>query len=147
MIESHAVIIFASYAAFLAAVVSGLLFLVQERRLKRKDPRVLRASVIPLELLDRVNLFSVVAGFLLFSFGMAQGMLLSRREWGSYLTRDPKELASFLTWAAYAAVMGLRLKLGLRGRRVVFVSIVSFGLVLFTFVGVNYWLGGKHVFF
>lgn len=140
MIESHAVILFASYLAFLVAVVSGLLFLVQERRLKRKDPRVLRASVISLELLDRMNLFSVVAGFLLFTLGMGQGAFLAHREWGSYFSGDPKVLASVFTWAAYAAVVGLRLKVGLRGRRVVFVSIVSFGLVLFTF-------GSRHVFF
>ena len=147
MIESHAVIIFVSYAAFLLAVASGLLFLVQERLLKRKDPRILQASVLPLELLDRVNLFSVVVGFLLFTFGMVQGTVLARREWGAYFTADRKELASFLTWAAYAAVLGLRWRMGLRGRRVVMVSIVSFGLVLFTFIGVQSWFGGKHVFF
>ncbi len=147
MIELHAVIIFVSYAAFLVAVFSGLAFLVQERRLKRKDPRVLSTAMIPLELLDRINLVSVVVGFSLFTLGMFHAAFLARREWGSYFTTDPKELASLLTWAAYAAVLGLRWKLGLRGRRVVMVSVVSFGLVLFTFIGVEYWFGGKHVFF
>lgn len=140
MIESHVLILFTSFLAFLAAVASGLLFLIQEGRLKRKDPRVLRASVIPLELLDRVNLFSVVAGFLLFSAGLVQGTVLSRSEGVSSLASDPRVLASFLTWVAYAGIVALRLKVGLRGRRVVLISIVSFGLVLFT-------LGSRHVFF
>lgn len=147
MIGLHAGIIFTSYLAFFLAVVSGLVFLVQERRLKRKDPRFLVSSSIPLELLDRINLYAVVAGFGLFTLGMVGGYFLARKEWGAYFSGDPKETSSFLTWSAYAAILALRLSVGLRGRRVVFMSVLSFGLVLFTFVGVNYWLGGRHVFF
>lgn len=147
MIGLHAGVIFTSYLAFFLAVLSGLAFLVQERRLRRKDPRFLASSSIPLELLDRINLIAVVAGFLLFTLGTAGGLFIARKEWGSYFNGDPKELSSLLTWAAYALVLALRLSVGLRGRRVVFMSVLSFGLVLFTFVGVNYWLGGRHVFF
>ncbi|MBI3616235.1 MAG: cytochrome c biogenesis protein CcsA [Candidatus Omnitrophica bacterium] len=146
MIALHAAVLFASYAAFFVAVVTGVLFLVQERRLKRKDPRVLQA-VLPLELLDRVNLWSVLVGFALFSFGMIQGFLLARTRWGAFWTGDPKEVWSLATLAAYAAVLGFRASVGLRGRRIVFLSVVSFLLVLFTFVGVNYFIGGRHVFF
>lgn len=147
MIATHALIIFASYGAFFLALLTGLLFLVQERRLKQKDPRILQTHLFPQELLDRVNLYAVVAGFTLFSIGMLEGSRLARMEWGSYFNADPKELWSLATWAAYAAVLGLRLTRGLRGRRVVFMSVLSFALVLFTFVGVNYFVGGRHVFF
>ena len=147
MIALHAGILFTGYLAFLLAVVSGLAFLIQERRLKRKDPRFLYSSILPLELLDRINLYAVVSGFLLFTLGMVGGYFLARKEWGAYFSADPKEMASLLTWVAYAFVLVLRLSVGLRGRRVVFMSVMSFGMVLFTFVGVNYWLGGRHVFF
>ncbi len=148
MIVSHAFILFVSYAAFAVALLTGTLFLVQESRLKRKDPTVLSAgAAFPLELLDRVNLYAVVAGFLLFSVGMLQGSRLARLEWGAYWNADPKELWSLVTWGAYAVVLGLRLTAGLRGRRVVLLSVMSFLLVIFTFVGVNYLVGGRHVFF
>ena len=147
MIAAHALILFVSYGAFFLALLTGTLFLVQERRLKLKDPRILTAPSIPLEVLDHVNLYAVVIGFILFSVGMLEGSRLARVEWGSYFNGDPKELWSLVTWAAYAVVLGLRLSVGLRGRRVVFMSVMSFLLVLFTFVGVNYWVGGRHVFF
>ena len=147
MIATHALILFASYGAFFLALLTGLLFLVQERRIKRKDPRILQAHLLPLEFLDRVNLYAVVAGFSLFSFGMLQGSRLARLEWGSYFNGDPKELWSLITWAAYAAVLVLRLSRGLRGRRVVFMSVLSFALVLFTFVGVNHLVASRHAFF
>ncbi len=147
MIELHAAVILLSYGAFFLALLTGASYLVQERQLKLKDPRILKSATVPLELLDRINLSSVVIGFSLFSFGMIQGSLLAKRNWGSFWSGDPKEGWSLLTWTAYALVLGLRLKVGLKGHRVMLMSALSFLLVMFTFVGVNYWVGGRHVFF
>ncbi len=147
MVTFHALAIFSSYAAFFLAVVTGLLFLAQEGQLKRKDPKILEAAALPLEMLDQVNLWAVVIGFLLLSAGMVPGVVLARSNWGAYFNGDPKEIWSLLTWAAYAGVLGLRLKGGLRGHRVILLSVMAFLLVLFTFVGVNTLLGGRHVFF
>lgn len=137
MIALHVAIIFASYAAFFVAVLTGLAFLREERQLKMKDPQILATDAIPLERLDRVNLLAVMVGFIFFSFGMIQGLWLARTQWGSLGSLDPKVVASLATWAAYAAVLLLRLKVGLRGRRVVFLSVMSFLFVLLTFVGVS----------
>lgn len=146
MIASHAFILYASYGAFFLALLTGLLFLVQERQLKRKDPRLLNARQLPLEFLDRVNLYAVVAGFTLFSIGMLQGSRLARLEWGAYFNGDPKEFWSLITWAAYAAVLVLRLTRGLRGRRVVFMSVLSFALVMVTCIGAGYFMESRHIF-
>ncbi|MBI3324388.1 MAG: cytochrome c biogenesis protein CcsA [Candidatus Omnitrophica bacterium] len=129
----HAAVLFASYLAFFGAVVSGVGFLFQEGRIKRKDPAVVRAGAVPLELLDRTNLWCVVAGFTLFSVGMVQGGLLARKEWGAFFTGGPKEWFSLVTWAAYGLVLWLRLTAGFRGRRVVFLSVMAFLLVVLTF--------------
>lgn len=147
MIRFHAAALFASYVAFFLAVVTGIIFLIQERQLKRKDPRILSSYTVPIELLDRMNRWMVVAGFALFTLGMVEGLFLARANWGAFWTADPKEIASLLTWVAYALVLGLRVRAGLRGRRVVLMSVMSFLLVMFTFVGVNYIIGGRHVFF
>lgn len=147
MIALHATVLFTSYLAFFVALISGLLFLVQERGLKRKDPRLLSIRAAPLEALDRVNLFSLMVGFTLFTLGTFQGLLLARSNWGAYFTADPKEIWSGLTWGAYATLLLLRLTRGFRGRRMIFLSVMSFLLVIFTFLGVNYWVGSRHVFF
>ncbi len=146
MIVWHIGIIFLSFTAFFVAVVTGLLFLMQEGWLKRKDPRVLRCDMVPLEVLDRVNLWAVVIGFSLFSIGMIQALFLARAQWGSFWNADPMEVFSLITWGAYAFVLLLRLTAGLRGRRVVFMSVMSFLLVMFTCVGVNF-ITTRHVFF
>ena len=149
MITLHALVIFVSYAAFFCAVVTGVLFLIEEQWLKRKDPRILRGFGLPLEFLDRVNRWAVIVGFSLFSVGMLEGLFLARANWGSFWNGDPKEVWSLLTWGAYAGVLSLRLTAGLRGRRVVLMSVMSFLLVMFTFVGVNFLIGSgsRHIFF
>src|SRR5262245_40067374 len=134
MIWLHAAVIFASYAAFFLAVLTGVLFLVQENRIKRKDKRVLTSPTIPLDLLDQINLWAVIIGFALFSFGIWRGFSLAKTNWGAIWTWDPKEIASGITWLAYAAVLILRATVGLKGRRVVLMSVMSFLLVMFTFV-------------
>ncbi len=145
MIALHAFVLFVSYAAFAVAVATGIGFLVQERWLKRKDPRILRCP-LPLELLDRVNLWAVIVGSILFLTGMGMGSVLARARWGSFWSGDPKEIWSLLTLAAYAGILALRWSAALRGRRVVWLSVMSFLLVVITFVGVNTFTGSRHVF-
>ncbi len=142
----HALVIYVGVAAFFLAVVTGVAFLVQERRLKLKDPTVLRSGAIPLEMLDRVNLWAVIVGFALFSVGMLQGVFLAQRFWKGFWEGDASVVGSIVTWAAYAVVLWLRITAGLRGRRVVFMSVMSFLLVIFTVVGVNYCVVSRHLF-
>lgn len=144
MIQLHAAIFFASYAAFLAAVLTGVLYLVQERGLKRKDPAVLSRQWIPLEMLDRFNGLAVVGGFALYSFGLIQGYWLTRSEWGAFVAGDPVEIASYLAWAAYAAVLLLRLTVGLKGRRVILLSVMAFGFVVLTGLTIVFCVGSRH---
>ncbi|MBI3333455.1 MAG: cytochrome c biogenesis protein CcsA [Candidatus Omnitrophica bacterium] len=147
MIGLHLVLIFFSYAAFAVAVATGVSFLLKERWLKRKDPRVLRSGTIPLELLDEVNRWAVVVGFAFFSALLIQGHLLARRSWQAFRIGDSTEIWSGITWAAYALVLALRIRMGLRGRRVVFMSVMSFGVAVTTLVGVSRLVGGRHLFF
>ncbi|PIQ82080.1 MAG: hypothetical protein COV76_05535 [Candidatus Omnitrophica bacterium CG11_big_fil_rev_8_21_14_0_20_64_10] len=140
----HGLFFLGSAACFLAAGLTGLLFLVQEGRIKRKDPRALRGLSLPLEGLDRLNWLAVVAGFVLFSFGMIQGHRLAGLAWGAPFSGDPIEVWSWITWAAYGLVLILRLTAGLKGRRVVFLSVVSFLLVLLTIGGVNHLAQTRH---
>ncbi len=147
MITLHAAILFLSYAAFFVALISGIAFLKQEQRLKHKDPKLVGARILPLEAWDRINWTSVVAGFILYSIGMVQSLGLAHKEWGAFFNADPVELCALGTWVSYAAVLVLRLKVGLKGRRVIFLSVMSFGLVLFTLFALSYMSGTRHTLF
>ncbi len=126
-----------SYVAFLLACVSGVLFLIQERQLKAKHMGRLFHWLPPLASLDRLNCRAIVLGFALFSGGLLCGIAGQQLTFGRWVSLDPKEGLAYLTWLGYAVLLTVRLLATLRGRKIALLSIVGFGLVLLTFVGIH----------
>ena len=133
-----------SYAAFLAAFVSGGLFLIQERQLKRKTLGMLFHRLPSLEQLDRLNFMAISWGFALLSLGTAGRFLGAEARFGRWWTGDSKAYLTLLLWIAYFALWLLRLRATLRGRRVALLSILGFSLVLFTLLGASRLLPSGH---
>jgi ABC-type transport system involved in cytochrome c biogenesis permease subunit len=71
-------------------------------------------------------------------------MVYGKNIWGHFWSWDPKEVWSAITWIFYAALLHERLTVGWRGRRAAIMAIVGFGVLLFTFLGVNFLLHGHH---
>lgn len=97
-----------------------------------------------MELLDHSGYACVVVGFTLLTIGLVTGMVYAKNVWGRFWTWDPKEVWSAVTWIFYAALLHERLTVGWRGRRAAIMAIVGFGVLLFTFLGVNFLLRGHH---
>ena len=133
-----------SYAAFLNAFVSGILFLIQERQLKRKKMGVLFHRLPSLEALDRMNFLAIGIGFGLLTVGVAAGMVGMAASLGRWWIGDPKEVLTLLLWGAYCALWLMRLRATLRGHRVALLSMLGFGLVLFTLLGASYVVPSRH---
>jgi len=144
MIAAHTICTLLSYGAFLVAFVSGALFLVQERQLKRKTLGVLFHRLPPLEWLDRVNFLAIGIGFGLLTLGLGFGFLGIRTWFGQWWIGDPKVTATLLLWGGYLGLGILRARATVRGHRVALLSMLGFSLVLFTALGVSWWLGSHH---
>ncbi|MBI2104771.1 MAG: cytochrome c biogenesis protein CcsA [Candidatus Omnitrophica bacterium] len=142
----HTICSLLSYGAFLAAFVAGVLFLIQERQLKRKTMGVLFRQLPSLQALDRANFLAIGIGFGLLSLGTAFGFLGAGRLLGRWWTWDPKECLTVAMWGSYLALWLVRLRATLRGRRVALLSILGFSLVLFTFIGASRLLSSWHAY-
>jgi ABC-type transport system involved in cytochrome c biogenesis permease subunit len=66
------------------------------------------------------------------------GALWAYDAWGRYWGWDAKETWALITWFVYLIYLHMRLVAGWRGRRAAYLSLAGFGVVLFTYVGVNY---------
>ena len=132
MVIIHSLCALASFAAFLIASISGALFLVQERQLKRKTLGVLFHRLPSLEALDRSNFLAIAAGFWCLTLGIAFGMLGQRVLAGTWWGIGPKEALTLELWLAYLAVWVVRVRSTVRGHRVALFSIFGFILVFFT---------------
>ncbi|HSO17956.1 MAG TPA: cytochrome c biogenesis protein CcsA, partial [Desulfosarcina sp.] len=83
-------------------------------------------------------------GFTMVTIGLITGVVYAKAVWGRFWSWDPKEVWSAITWLFYAALLHERLTVGWRGRRAAFMAIIGFGVLLFTFFGVNFLLQGHH---
>jgi ABC-type transport system involved in cytochrome c biogenesis permease subunit len=133
-----------SYVAFLVACVSGALFLIQERQLKRKTMGLLFHRLPSLERLDRINFLAIGIGFVLLSAGVASGFVGAETLLGRWWTGDVKERLTLILWLTYCLLWFVRLRATLRGRRVALWSVLGFSLVLFTFVGARWVVPSLH---
>lgn len=146
MLLVHMVCSLLSYVAFLVAFISGVLFLIQERQLKRKHMGILFRRLPPLGVLDHVNFTALGIGFAFLSVGVACGLIGARRLLGHWLTGDPKEVLTLTLWLCYCVLWVARLRAAVRGRRVALLSMLGFSLVLFTFIGAGWLLHSWHAY-
>ena len=141
---SHVVIIFIGEASFALAGGIGVLYLIQENAIKTKKRRFFFRRLPSLDLLDITGYACIVVGFTLLTIGLITGFVYAKSIWGRFWSWDPKEVWSGITWIFYAILLHERLTIGWRGRKSAIMAIVGFGVLIFTFLGVNLLLEGHH---
>lgn len=123
LLAVHVALMLAGFAGFTVAGCMAALYLWEERRLKRRDARVLRLKLPPLHALDRLAARVATAGLALLSAGIVVGLVTLDR--GDV---DAAMLVTVGTWLFYAAALLLRREAGVRGRRAAWLLLL--GLVL-----------------
>lgn len=123
----HVGLALAAFAGFTISAALALLYLWQERRLKRHTPGVLRLRAPSLETLD--SLAGRTIAFALPALTLAIGVGLARlgSEGGGL---DATMAVTFLAWVVYAGYLVLRFEAGWRGRRAAHLSLAGFALVV-----------------
>ena len=131
---------------FAVAFTAAIMYLIQERQIKRKTFGAFYRTLPSLETLDSINHYALMYGFPFLTMGMITGSIYAYYALGSYWRWDPKEVWSLITWLFYATLLHERLAVGWRGRRAAVMSIIAFLFLIFTFVGVSLWLSDYHSF-
>ncbi|MFH0926354.1 MAG: c-type cytochrome biogenesis protein CcsB [bacterium] len=142
----HTTFAFLGYAAFTIAFILGIMYLIQQSQLKHKHQGPFYYRLPSLEVLDDLAYRCLSYGFPFFTFAIISGSLWASKAWGSYWQWDPKETWSLVTWFIYAALFHVRLVTQWRGRKVAYLQIIGFILMLFTYIGLNFFWGGLHVY-
>ena len=142
----HVGTIFIGDALFALTFLAAIMYLIQERQIKRKKLGSFYERLPSLATLDEINYYALISGFLFLTVGMVIGSMYAQYALGAYWRWDPKETWSLITWLFYAALLHQRMTVGWRGRRAAIMSILCFGILIFTFVGVSLLMGGYHSF-
>ncbi len=142
----HVATIFIGNGVFAVGCLAGVMYLLQERQIKRKQLGFFYRRLPSLSILDSINYYCIITGFPMLTLGMITGSIYSQVALGTYWRWDPKEVWSLLTWLLYAVLVHQRLTVGWRGRRAAILSIIGFVVIFFSFLGVNFILKGYHNF-
>lgn len=140
----HVGSLFLANALFALAFSVGIMYLLQEKHIKRKNFGFLYMRLPSLERLDSIAHYCLVAGFPLMTGGLVAGFAYAAFVWNKPWSWDPKEILSLVTWIIYAILVHERLAVGWRGRRAAWLAIFGFTVILLTFLGANLLLPGHH---
>ncbi|GJQ58110.1 MAG: hypothetical protein SCALA701_09110 [Candidatus Scalindua sp.] len=144
---AHIIPIFLGYSAFTVSFILSIMYLTQERQLKKKAFGPLFESLPSLETLDALMWKTITLGFPLLTIGLASGTIWAKTSniLGELWYLDPKVLLGALTWLIYAALLHLRLGASFHGTKVALVTVIGFFVVVFTFIG-PFFMGSKHAY-
>jgi ABC-type uncharacterized transport system permease subunit len=142
---AHVTLVIFSYAAFVVTTVCGVMYLIQERELKSKHFGAAFQRLPALNTCDEIGHRSATIGFVLLTLGVVTGIFWNNQRDGRFWHNDPKEVMAIITWFVYLFMMHYRLTAGWRGRRVAWLSIAGFVIVMLTWLGARA-LGGYHIF-
>ena len=125
-LAAHIFLIFIGYAALLVSFGASLLYLLQERRLKSKNPSSLTSFLPALEVIDQIGYRSLLLGFPFMTLGLLTGSVVAISAYKHLDFLDPKILLSVLMWAVYMVMVFTRWNSGWRGRRAAFLATFAF---------------------
>jgi ABC-type uncharacterized transport system permease subunit len=123
----HVGLVLAAFAGFTIAAGLALLYLWQDRRLKRRAPRVLRLRAPSLETLDSLAGRTIAFALPALTLGVGVGFARLGSDGGGF---DATMAVTLLTWVVYAAFLVLRYEAGWRGRRTAQLALAGFALVV-----------------
>jgi cytochrome c-type biogenesis protein CcsB len=140
----HVTFVFLGNAVFGLAFFVSLIYLVEERQLKSRRIGSFARRLPSLETLDKINFRFLTWGFVCLTLGMLSGVLWAELSWGRLWSWDPLTFWTTVIWILYAVLLHGRVTVGWGGRRAATLTIVGFGVLFVSFIGVNMLSPGRH---
>jgi ABC-type uncharacterized transport system permease subunit len=114
-------------ATFAVAAASAILYLLEDRQLKKRKLTQLVKKGAALETLDGIALLCVKIGFPFFTVALVCGVI-----WSTELSAElrPEHVIAGVAWVAFALVLVARVTAGWRGRRAAVITLFGFAATL-----------------
>jgi ABC-type transport system involved in cytochrome c biogenesis permease subunit len=134
LLAVHVLASLLGYAALLFTAAAAVVYLVQERQLKRKQTAGFYRVLPPLGTLDDLISKSLGVGFAFITIGIVVGSIWAFVDMGTRWIGDSSIAISFVTWVVYLALVFFRVSAGWRGRKTAILSIVALACCMITWL-------------
>jgi ABC-type transport system involved in cytochrome c biogenesis permease subunit len=142
--SGHALLIVLGLGALAGNFAGALMYVLQERALRRGALAGLSRRLPPLGTLDRFSFHALVVGFPFLTLGIVVGTISAARAYGLGWLWQPTPVVALATWAIYAAALWLRAGAGWGGRRAAYLALAGFAAMVTT-LSVSLLLSTRHV--
>jgi cytochrome c-type biogenesis protein CcsB len=138
----HVSIITASYGFLALSALLGLMNLILMILKNHKNNTTIDLRISNL---TAINERSLMIGLYMLTIGTFLGGVWANESWGRYWGWDPKETWALVSVLIYAFISHMSSIPGLKDKfSFNFASLISYGSILMTYFGVNYYLSGLH---
>jgi cytochrome c-type biogenesis protein CcsB len=142
----HIMTLFVAYGAFAASFGLGILYLIKNKKdggNKKQENRFL--SLLPESDVIEESIYKVISvGLVFLTAGIVIGAAWADSAWGGYWSWDPKETWSLITWIAYILFIHARFTKGWGGKKMAWIAVIGFAVVIFCYLGVDLIIPGLH---
>ncbi|MBN1406922.1 MAG: cytochrome c biogenesis protein CcsA [Calditrichaceae bacterium] len=143
----HASMSVMGYTALSLSAIYALMYIIQNRNLKKKKMGLLYSQLPALSYLEKMSIRSVVIGIILLGLGIMHGHIQSNRVFGTYFPMDPKVLLSDAIWLFYFFGYLLSRIMKWRGRWMANLALSGFFVLLIVSGLVMFFMESFHRFF
>ena len=143
-LAGHALLVALGLGALAGNFAGGLMYVLQERAIKRGTLAGLSRRLPPLGTLDRFSFHALVVGFPFLTLGIVLGMVSAAKLYGVGWLWQPTPVVAVATWAIYAVALSLRAGAGWGGRQGAYLALAGFAGLVMT-LSVSLLLPTRHV--
>jgi HemX protein len=122
------------YAALAVAWAAAVMYLLQWRQLKGKRFGAVFRFFPPLDTLDRIGRWALIAGLPMLSAALLLGWAWTERFGHPMSPANPKVVWGVLSWLAFAAALGARAGGGRTAWRAALATVLGFALVVISYL-------------
>lgn len=135
------------YSGFTIAAVHGVLFFMLYKDIKLNKFGLIFKRLPSLEILEKLNFYSVLIGFILLTIAMLIGVVWLPIAFPDFSYFDPKLISVAIVWVVYCIGIFAKLIANLYGKKVIIFSLVGFAVAIVSLLVSNLFAQSFHSFY
>jgi len=133
--NAHILISLTAYALLTIAAIQALLYVFQERQIKKRTNPAMLMALPPLQTMEALLFRLVAYGFGFLTLALVSGAIFSQQIFGHAFAFKHHTILAVLGWLVFAVLLYKRAKQGLRGSQAVVWTIGGFLLIQLGYFG------------
>lgn len=143
----HVISALGGYSGFTIAAVYGVLFFMLYKEIKFNRYGLIFKRLPSLEILEKLNFYSVLIGFILFTISLLIGFIWLPKAFPDIAYTDPKLISASIVWIVFGIGILTKLIAKWYGKKVIIFSLVGFVIAILSWLVSNVFADSFHSFY